>query len=331
MAIKKYTPGLLLLIVISYTATLIAGLLPSYVGNVIVAIILGLIINNSFKLKTEVFGPGIKLGLNRFLKLGIIFLGAGISFNEIINLGLKGLFVIIILITAVFVLTFSLGSKLNVSLKKKILIAMGACICGNTAILTVAPIIDAEEEEVAMAVGIVTLFGVLAVFIYPLIGIALQMSDGLFGAWAGTAINDTSQVVAAGFLYSEAAGKIATTIKLTRNIMIVPVVLLIAYIYRRGKNSTQSVELDFKKVFPTFILGFLFFVCLKSVGLLTPEISGFLTKLSKLLILLALSGIGLGVDFSKFKQIGARPFILGFVVEAFMAVIAYLLNYLVFG
>jgi len=329
--IKKYVPGILMLLTITLLSTYLSRFFPSYIGKVFIAVIVGIIIANTLHPNKEIFGKGIKLGLGKFLKIAIVLLGAGISFKEIASLGGKGLIVIIVLVCVVFALTFFLGKRLNVSLRKKILIAVGVCICGNTAIVTIAPLIDAEDEEIAMALGIVTLFGVLGVLIYPMVGFALGMSDTLFGAWAATAINDTSQVVAAGFIYSEAAGKIATTIKLTRNIMIVPVVLLVTYFYRKSISTASNERVNKVKIFPTFILGFLALALLNSLGILTPQISKYLVEVSKFLILLALSGIGLGVDFKKFKVIGFKPFILGFSVEVALAVVAIFLNWIAFA
>ena len=330
---STYAPGLLLLLVIALAATFLAQYLPSFIGKVFIAVILGIVIANIFRPKKEIFAKGIKLGLSKLLKLAIILMGAGISFGEVASLGAKGILIIVVLICIVFGLVFLIGKFLGVSLRRKILIAVGVCICGNTAIVTAAPLIEAKDEEIAMAVGIVTLFGVIGVLTYPLIGTALSMRDTWFGAWAGTAINDTSQVVAAGFIYSDAAGEVATTIKLVRNIMIVPVVLLVAFFYRKNAtaSSGEKQKINIIKIFPMFILGFLLFALLNSVGVFTPAISDTLVQISKFIILLALSGIGLGVDFKKFKAIGIKPFILGFSVEVLLAVIAIFATKIVFG
>ncbi len=330
--IKKYAPGLLLLLIIALAATFLSKYLPSYIGKVFIAVILGILIANIFRPKKEIFGKGIKLGLSKLLKLAIILMGAGISFKQVAALGVKGILIIIGLICIVFALVFLIGRFLSVPLKRKILIAVGVCICGNTAIVTSAPLIDAKDEEIAMAVGIVTLFGVIGVLVYPLIGTAIGMQDIWFGAWAGTAINDTSQVVAAGFSYSDAAGEVATTIKLVRNIMIVPVVFLVSFFFNRHSNAqgAEQKKFNFIKAFPTFILGFLLLALLNSFGVFTEAVSDVLVSISKFIILLALSGIGLGVDFRKFKDIGARPFLLGFSVEVMLAVIAFFATKLFF-
>lgn len=325
MKIMKFVPGLFLLLAITLLSKLVANALPSYIGPVFIAVLLGILINNTIKIDKEKFSPGIKLGLNKFLKFAIILLGAEMSFNELLRVGGKSLIVIITVILGVFALTFLIGSRMELSLRKKILISVGLSICGNTAIVTAAPLIDAEEEEVFMAVGIVTLFGVFAVFVYPLIGMGLNMSDALFGAWTGTGIYDTSQVVAAGFSYSEAAGKIGTLIKLTRNIMMVPVIFLVSYFYRKSNNTAQK-SVNVIEIFPMFILGFLLVALLNSIGFIPQSVSAFLVKTAKILIILALSGIGLGVDLKKLKKLGFKPFALGFTVAGFMGVISFFLS-----
>lgn len=329
-SIKKYVPGLLMLLAIALLSTYLAKYFPSYIGKVFIAVVIGIIIANTVPMDKKVFGSGIKLGLGQFLKIAIVLLGAGISFQEVAAIGSKGLLVVLVLMSTIFIITFLLGKIMNVSLRKKILIAVGVTICGNTAIVVTAPLIDAEEEEIAMAVGIVTLFGVIGVLLYPIIALAAGMSQMHFGAWAATAINDTSQVVAAGFIYGELAGKIATTIKLTRNIMIVPVVLIVNYLYRKNINNSFSERVNILKIFPTFILGFLALAVINSLNMLSPQLSRILLDTSKFLILLALSGIGLGVDFKKFKAIGLKPFILGFTVEFSLAVIALFVTKMVF-
>src|SRR5690554_2275579 len=249
--IKKYIPGMLLLIIITSISRLTADRLPDYVGPVFIAVLLGILINNTVKINKKIYGSGIRLGLSKFLKIAIILLGAEMSFSELFQVGGRSLAVIIAVILGVFGLAFLIGGRMKLSVREKLLISAGLSICGNTAIMTTAPLIEAEEEEVFMAVSIVTLFGVFAVFIYPLLGMAFNIPDQLFGAWAGTGIYDTSQVVAAGFSYSEEAGKIATLIKLTRNIFMAPVILLISCFYRKNYDVAQK-KVNIFKIFPMF-------------------------------------------------------------------------------
>ncbi len=332
MKISRYFPGLFMLFTISIVAKLIAGYLPQFLGDVFVAVLLGILINNLYSYDADKFDPGISLGLKKILKIAIILLGAGISFQEMLSVGGRGLIAVLIIISGAFLLTFLLGSLMGIDFRQKLLIAAGLSICGNTAVVTSAPIIEAEEEDIFLAVGIVTIFGVIAVFVYPLLGNFVALSDEVFGAWAGTAINDTSQVVAAGFIYSDAAGRVATIIKLTRNVLMAPIILLVSFIYARRRNDSGDEKGGFsiREVFPTFILGFLLLAVFNSLRLIPADLANFLDEAAGFLILLALSGIGLQVELDDIRKIGKRPLLTGFAVAIFMAAVSLLINLTLF-
>jgi len=333
--IRRYIPGLVLITIIALLSQFIAYFLPDFIGAVFIAIIIGIILNNTIGVNHQVFGPGIKLGLKRLLKIAIILLGGTISFQQFTEVGLPGLGLIVLIISVAFVFTFKLGDKYNLTLKQKLLIAAGLSICGDTAIITIAPVIKAEDDDIFMSICIVTFFGVLAIFIYPIIGLLLSLSDTVFGAWAGTAISSTSQVVATGFIFSEAAGQVATMIKLTRNVLMIPVIVLIGYYYNTrqlAKNTGQAGEKDYniKEIFPNFILGFLALIIINSLGLIPAGIGSIISPVSRFLILLALSGIGLGVDWTELKELGGNPFIVGFLVAGSMALISIVISSILF-
>lgn len=181
-----FLPRLLLLFSIAIVSTHLAEIMPPFIGKVFIAVILCILISNIFSPSKKIFGAGIKFGAGKLLKLGIISMGATVIFQDITKLGLPGLAVMLALMLIVVLVTFFLGRLLKVSFRRKLLIAAGVCICGNSAIVATAPAIEAEEEEVAMAVSIITLFGVLGVVFYPIVGKTLEMSDTLSDAWAGT-------------------------------------------------------------------------------------------------------------------------------------------------
>ena len=333
--IRKYIPGLVLITIIAVFSQVIASFLPDFIGAVFIAIVIGIILNNTIGVNHQVFGPGIKLGLKRLLKIAIILLGGTISFQQFTEVGLPGLGLIILIISVAFIFTFKLGNKYKLTLKQKLLIAAGLSICGDTAIITIAPVIKAEDDDIFMSICIVTFFGVLAIFIYPIIGLALSLSDTVFGAWAGTAISSTSQVVATGFIFSEAAGQVATMIKLTRNVLMIPVIVLIGYYYNTrqlARNTGQAGEKEYniKEIFPNFILGFLALIIINSLGLIPAGIGSVISPVSRFLILLALSGIGLGVDWTELKNVGGSPFIVGFLVAGSMALISIVISSILF-
>lgn len=321
-------PGLILLLSIALFSEYMANFLPKYIGSVFIAISLGILINNLFALNKKVFSAGISFGSRQILKLAIVLLGAGISLNNIVENAKNAIFLIFIMICFCTIITFMLGKALNISIRQRLLISTGICICGNTAIATIAPILKAEDAEVTVGVSIITLFGILGVLIFPLIGQSIALSDKFFGYWAGTAINDTSQVVAAGFIYSDIAGEIATTIKLIRNLFMLPVIFITSVFFWNKQTDDNIQRIAYHKMFPMFIIGFLLVAFMNSIGLFSFTINSFiftgsfsflLTKMSKFLILIALSGIGLGVNLKDLRLIGVKPFILGFVVEVLMA------------
>lgn len=320
--IRDYGPGLALLSVIALAATVLARFVPDAIGAVFIAVVLGVIVANVFQPDPRTYDKGVRLGLKKFLKLAIVLLGAGITFQEILGFGLEALAVILVLIGFVFATTVVLSRVMGIGIRKTLLIAVGISICGNTAVATTAPLVEARDDEVAMAVGIVTLFGVLGVLAYPFIGLWLELSDLVFGMWAGTAINDTSQVVAAGFIYSEEAGTVATTIKLARNVMIVPVVVGVGYYYARNVRQSQGDDVRPTEIFPTFVLGFIALALLNSAGVIPASVADVLDDVAGFLILLALSGIGLGVRIQAFTRIGWKPFVAGFSVELLLAAVS---------
>ncbi len=220
---------------------------------------------------------------------------------------------------------------------------MGTAICGNSAIIATAPVIEARDEEVSFAVATITLFGTLAVIIYPLLGHLLGFSDLEFGMWAGTAVNDTSMVVAAGAAYSNAALDIATVVKLTRNTLMVPAVLLIGIFYARARRDAtrdQPVEgagrTGSAPVVPWFVVGFLAMALIRTAGVaagILPQdlahpgnlqagatILGIADDLSKLAILMALSAIGLGTSLAAMRRTGPRPFVAGLLGATVLAI-----------
>ena len=317
-----YAPGLLIISGIALGATTLAGFFPSYIGAVFIAVVLGVVIANTVRLDPRNFEPGVRLGLSKFLKLAIVLLGAGVTFQEILGFGPQALLVVVVLIAFVFASTAVLSRVMKLGMRQALLIAVGISICGNTAIATTAPVLKAEKDEIAMAVGIVTLFGVVAVVLYPFVGMLLSMPDLVFGFWAGTAINDTSQVVAAGFIYSEEAGRVATTVKLARNVMIVPVVVGVGWFYAIKSPRFGAKKVRPREIFPTFVLGFLALALFNSLGWIPETVADLMVATSGVLILVALSGIGLGIRAAAFRKIGWRPFVVGFLVEVLLALAA---------
>src|SRR5207253_10079424 len=212
------------------------------------------------------------------LRVAIVLLGAQFSFAQVVAIGGKAVLMILILMSLALLVAHGLGRLAGVPGRLATLIGVGTAVCGNTAITATAPVIHARDEEVSFAVATNTLFGTAAVFLYPLLGHWMAMTNAAFGTWAGTAVNDTSQVVATGFAFSDAAGKVATAVKLTRNALMGAVIVGMGLAYSRANradddhdhktpsNPRGSLALRIKQSLPLFVIGFLVAALLNTLG-----------------------------------------------------------------
>jgi len=314
--LKNNSRGIVFSLSIALVAYLLGNNFP-LVGGAIFGILLGIGIGNITPRKSTLTG-GINFTSKTILQWAVIILGSGLSLRQVYATGVASVIIILVTITAAFAAVFVAGRLLKVGFNLKSLIGVGTAICGGSAIAAVSPIIEAEDQEIAYAISTVFLFNVVAVFIFPAIGHALNLTQMGFGLFAGTAINDTSSVVAAGYTFGNAAGDYATIVKLTRTIMIVPVALgFVALMMVRKKREAQharSAKFHPAKIFPWFILGFLFMSALNTVGVLDSAMVSFLKEAGKFLIIMALSAIGLKTDLRKMLATGLRPMLLGFFV-----------------
>jgi uncharacterized integral membrane protein (TIGR00698 family) len=271
--------------------------------------------------------------------VAIVLLGAQFSFGQVVAIGGKAVLMILVLMSLALLVAHTLGRLAGVPGRLATLIGVGTAVCGNTAITATAPVIHARDEEVSFAVATNTLFGTLAVFLYPLLGHWLAMSNAAFGTWAGTAVNDTSQVVATGFAFSDAAGKVATAVKLTRNALMGAVIVGIGLAYSRSTRNEDgpaaargSLALRLKQSLPLFVVGFLVAALLNTLGAvawlgraLHRDLAHDLQTVSRFLILVALAGVGLSTRLSAMRKIGATPFLVGFATAATTAIASYFL------
>lgn len=321
----SWIPGLALVLLIATVSRFLHGLLPrsagAAVGEVIVGVLLGLLIGNVLPLPSSL-SPGIGASFRVVLPAAIVLLGARFSFQQIIGIGGKALLMVVVLMTLALAMAHTLGRALGVSRKLATLIGVGAAVCGNSAISATAPIIRARDEDVSFAIATNTLFGTIAVFLYPMLGHLLGLSDSSFGTWAGSAVNDTSQVVASGFAFSERAGEVATAVKLTRNAFMGVVIVLCALYYRRADSDDQVTSAPLlsrvRDSVPAFVLGFLVMASLNTLGaidgtsaVLGLDLAAGLKWTAQFLILVALTGVGLGTRLSSLREIGLRPFYVG--------------------
>ena len=267
--------------------------------------------------------PGIRFAVQHVLRAGIILLGARLSLGAVLAIGASALGLVLVSMTVAFTVALLVGRALALPKRLALLIGVGTAVCGNSAIVATAPVVKAEDREVSFAVATITLFGTLAVFAFPLIGRALGLGDTTFGVWSGVAVNDTSQVVAASAAFSSAARDVATVVKLVRNALMAPLIVLIAWWWQRDADgASANVGRSVRSAVPLFVLGFLALALLRSVGLIAAEQAAVLDEIAKALILVALAGVGLNTKLAQLRAIGLTPFFAGLATASVLAALS---------
>ncbi len=305
------------------------------VSAAIIAILVGLIVRNTFTLP-ESINAGCKRTVRKVIPLAIVCMGAGLNFTHLISVGLTALLITVVCIAVAIAAGYYAAKLFGLSTKTSLLLGAGTGICGNSAIVAVAPLIDAKDDDVVLSVGTVNLFGLLAMFTWPIVGSQLALSSDQFGVWSGTSIHAVPQVVAAGFAHSADAGTMATLVKLVRVVFLAPIVFVFAVIYAKRHRRTESHESDrlavrYFRLVPWFVTGFVIFALLNTFGLIPSlnfELTGYLTgtprlvsvsvsetltTIGKLLLMLAMAAIGLEVNVRQLTAVGGRVIAAGLV------------------
>lgn len=338
--LKKYGLGVLLTVILAYFSGIISNFIPyNLIVAGVFALLIGMLINPIVS-KYEIFKKGFEFTSKKILRLAIILMGVGLSFGQVLEVGKISLFVMMFTLVTAFGGGYLVGKLFKMDWKLSSLISAGTGICGGSAIAAIAPVIDAEESDIAYAISATFIFDIIMVVLFPIMGRYFQMSDLGFGLWTGTAVNDTSSVVAAGYAFSDIAGEFSVIVKLTRTLSIVPIVLIFSYINQRliskAKNNLSgingervtlnSTKIDIKKIFPWFILMFLGVVAIKSIGIIPDTVSQSVASLSKFFMVMSLGAIGLRTNFRKLAKSGIAPMIHGFIISALVVVVAFLVQ-----
>lgn len=304
------------------------------IGGPVFGILIGIAVRNLLS-PGEAFTPGVQFASKQILQWSIIALGFGLSLTQVAKTGVESLSVTLVTITVAFGTALLLGRLLQVHDKLKVLIGVGTAICGGSAIAAVTPIIKPDDHDTAFAISTIFLFNIVAVLLFPLLGHALHLSDLGFGLWAGTAINDTSSVVAAGYSYSSTAGDYATIVKLTRATLIIPICLVLAIVVavrekRAAKHAGVVSDFSLRRIFPWFILWFLVASAVRTAGFVPSALLPAIHLAAEFMIIVALTAIGLSANLRKMASAGVRPILLGLGVWAAVS-ISSLLVQLVIG
>lgn len=332
MKVLKIFPGIILSVGLALLACWLESLLPIHlIGSAVIAMFIGMALNH-FLRNTGIFASGLKFTSKKILKFAIILLGLSLNITTILNVGKMSLTVMVFTLLTCFGGGYFIGRALGLNWKLSNLISAGTGICGGSAIAAIAPTIDADDDDIAYAMSATFLFDMAMIILFPIMGRAIGMTDEAFGIWAGTAVNDTSSVVAAGYAFSEGAGDFATMVKLTRTLTIIPTVIIFAFIQLRLKKkeliesnqngSELKANFSIAKIFPWFILGFLAMSIIASVFRIPTAVISGTKATSKFLMVSALAAIGLNTSFSSMKKAGIRPMIHGFIISALVVIVA---------
>ena len=345
--LKAIFPGIVLALIFclfsqginNLLAIEIFGTPKSPISTVLIAILLGIIMGNAFTPR-----PGMMAGLDftqqYILKLGIIFLGIRLSFEELIKFGSIAIPLIIFCIVGVLILVKLLIKKVPISSKMSYLIAIGTSVCGATAIVATAPVINAKKSEVAYAIANITLFGVIAMLVYPYFAEWYFDGDALqVGLFLGTAIHETSQVAAAGLIYDQQFNSpetlnVATVTKLIRNTFLVILIPLFAFLYNRGEIKEKNYSI--LNIFPYFVLGFIGMIIVRNVGdqIFSIENSnfevyeiwknfiGYIKILATVFLTMAMAAVGISINLSDLKSMGYKPFLVGLIAAVTVGIIS---------
>ena len=318
--------GVAICFAVAALSVLVEKLIPGeLLGASIIALFMGTIINSFFH--PAWMKPALKFAAKKILKAAIVLLGASLSIRTIMSVGQMTFFVMIFTFAMCFGGGYFIRKLFGLNWKLSNLISAGTGICGGSAVAAIAPVIDADDKDIAFAMSSTFLFDMVMIALYPLMGKALGMTDIAYGIWAGTSVNDTASVVASGYAFSEAAGDFATMVKLTRTIAIIPTVLVFAWIGIRMKKKEMQATGDGKKVnmmkiIPWFIGGFLLLAVLNSIGCIPVAVAGGIKSTSKFLMVTALAAIGLNTSLLDFKKAGLKPMFYGITIDTLVTLTA---------
>ena len=319
--IKEKAKGLLLCLAIAIPSWFL-GKRFEIIGGAVIAIILGMVVTLFIKEKGE-FESGIKYTSKKILQYAVILLGFGLNLNVIFETGKQSLPIIICTITTSLVIAYILQKVMKIPANTATLVGVGSSICGGSAIAATAPVIEADDEEVAQSISVIFFFNVLAAILFPtfgqLIGFSTTSGDA-FGIFAGTAVNDTSSVTAAASTWDSMWGlgsatlDKAVTVKLTRTLAIIPITLVLAFIRTRKSKGEGNTKVSLRSIFPFFILYFLGASVITTVAIalgVPASVFSPIKELSKFFIVMAMAAIGLNTNIVKLLKTGGKPIALG--------------------
>jgi uncharacterized integral membrane protein (TIGR00698 family) len=306
-------PGLIAVTLLAWASIWLHGV-PQFasISALMIAIVLGMLARNTVGVPAS-WTPGIRFSLRRVLRFAIVLLGFQLSVRQIQEVGGKAFLVVALTLLAAFAFTTWLGRRLGVDRRLVQLIAAGTSICGASAIVATNSVTEGTDEDVAYAIAVVTLFGSLSMLLYPLAMGFAPFSPQAYGLWAGASIHETAQVLAAAFQAGTVSGQFAAVSKLSRIMLLAPVVLGLGWMSRRRmSDATGEVAGKARKIpVPLFLLGFVAAMVINSLGILPVPVTRFIVQVDQFLLALSLGAMGLETSLRKVRDAGWRPLLLG--------------------
>jgi len=313
--IKTNWPGIALCAIIALPAWFLGQLVP-VVGGPVFSILIGMALAMALKTKGRL-KPGISFTSKKVLQCAVVLLGFGMNLSVVAATGIQSLPIILSTISVSLLIAFALNKLLKIPTKISILVGVGSSVCGGSAIAATAPVIDANDEEIAQSISVIFLFNVIAALLFPTLGGVLGLSDYGFGLFAGTAVNDTSSVTAAATAWDAIHGSntldVAAIVKMTRTLAIIPITLVLA-LHRTKKEAGGGSGVRMKEIFPYFILFFVLASVITTACTALGVSSGVclpLKTLSKFFIVMAMAAIGLNTNLVKLVKSGGKPIFTG--------------------
>ncbi len=328
--LRKLGPGLILcggLALIAFlTEAWLADNTAVVVSPLVLAVLAGVLFQNTGRVP-DFARPGITFSSKKLLRVGVVLLGLQLSFDQVRELGPKSIALVLIVVISTFFGTQFLGRRLGLSPALSLLVATGFSICGASAVTAMRGVSDADEEETAYAIGLVTICGSLAILLLPGIGTAIGFNDQQFGTWVGASVHDVAQTVATA-ASRPGSKEVALLVKLTRVVLLAPLVAGVTFFRRRSnKTDTSGARVP---ILPLFVVGFLACMAIRTTGWLPASFLSKSKTLEKSLFAIALVGLGVGVDVRRLTKIGPRPLILGLISWVLIASMS-ALGVVVFG
>lgn len=318
---KKYIPGLVVVFAIAMLSKAVDGYLSTWIKleALTIGIVLGMLYANTVGVQDSL-KPGIQYSLKRLLKAGIVLLGFKLNFQALIELGPKMSVVVILFVPLVLMTASFLGKRMGIGNKLAVLIGVGSSICGASAIVAMAPTINADDDDAIIAVGVVSLLGAVGVLAYSAFAAVSNMTDVQYGIWSGLSLQGVAHALAAAFARGDVAGEMGTFIKMERVLMLVPMSVILGSIFSK-KSGGESKRASF----PMYVLYFIIAGALASTGIIPPSVLKLLGKTSGYLILMSMIAMGLMVNFASLRSKGAKALVMGSGLFAGIAAVSFVI------